>query len=278
MQLNPRYGADPIISLEGSPAAIAEPTVRQRRRLAETLAGLTDDQWAHPSRCEGWSGRDVIVHLDSTNSFWTYSIEAGIRGEPTTLLSTFDPVTSPAAFVDASTGMPTSEVLEGFMASTDALVDLFASLDEAAWAVPAEAPPGHLSVSAVAHHALWDSWVHERDILLPLGIVPAVEVDEVAACLRYVAALAPAIALSGGAVAAGRLAIAASDPDLDLLVEVGDAVRVGSAPGDTEPGLAGDAVDLIESLSLRRPFDEPIRGELAPVYGGLAEAFDAELS
>lgn len=278
MQLNPRYGADPIISLEGSPAAIAEPTVRQRRRLAETLAGLTDDQWAHPSRCEGWSGRDVIVHLDSTNSFWTYSIEAGIRGEPTTLLSTFDPVTSPAAFVDASTGMPTSEVLEGFMASTDALVDLFASLDEAAWAVPAEAPPGHLSVSAVAHHALWDSWVHERDILLPLGIVPAVEVDEVAACLRYVAALAPAIALSGGAVAAGRLAITASDPDLDLLVEVGDAVRVGSAPGDTEPGLAGDAVDLIESLSLRRPFDEPIRGELAPVYGGLAEAFDAELS
>ena len=168
-------------------------------------------------------------------------------------------------------------MLEGFTASTARLVELLDSLDEAAWAVPAEAPPGHLSVSAVAHHALWDSWVHERDILLPLGVVPAVEADEVAACLRYVAALAPAVALNGGAVAAGRLAITASDLDLDLLVEVGDAVRVGPAPGGTEPGLAGDAVDLVESLSLRRPFDQPIRGELAPVYGGLAEAFDAEL-
>jgi len=276
MQLNPRYGADPIISLDGSPAAIAEPAIRQRRRLAEVLASFTDDQWAHPSRCEGWSGRDVIVHLDSTNSFWTYSIEAGIRGEPTTLLSTFDPVRSPAAFVDGSTGMTADAVLEGFTASTATLVELLDSLDDAAWSVPAEAPPGHLSVSAVAHHALWDSWVHERDILLPLGVVPAVEADEVAACLRYVAALAPAVALNGGAVAAGRLAITASDPDLDLLVEVGDAVSVGPAPGGTEPGLAGDAVDLVESLSLRRPFDQPIRGELAPVYGGLAEAFDAE--
>ena len=130
MQLHPRYGADPVISLDGSPAAIAEPAVRQRRRLAETLATFTDDQWAHPSRCEGWSGRDVIVHLDSTNSFWTYSIEAGLRGEPTTLLATFDPVASPAEFVDASTGRSADEVLESFLASAEALIDLLASLDE----------------------------------------------------------------------------------------------------------------------------------------------------
>ena len=122
--------------------------------------------------------------------------------------------------------------------------------------VPAEAPPGHLSVSVVAHHALWDSWVHERDILVPLGVVPAVEADEVAACLRYAAALAPAVALNGGAVAAGRLAITASDPDLDLLVEVGDAVarrpgprwhRARSRRGRRRPGRVPEPAPTVRS-------------------------------
>lgn len=102
MQLNPRYGDDPVITFDGSPAAIAEPTIRQRRRLAAALATLDDEQWAHPSRCDGWSSRDVIVHLDSTNAFWAYSIVAGLRGEPTQLLATFDPVASPAELVDGS--------------------------------------------------------------------------------------------------------------------------------------------------------------------------------
>ena len=50
----------------------------------------------------------------------------------------------------------------------------------------------------VAHHALWDCWVHERDIVLPLGLPTAIEPDEVRACLRYAAALSPAFAISSG--------------------------------------------------------------------------------
>ncbi len=99
MQLTPRYGPDPVITLDVAPAEILQPTVRQRARLAAALGAFSDEQWVHPSRCDGWSSRDLIVHLDSTNRFWSYSIAAGLRGEPTRLLATFDPVASPAELV-----------------------------------------------------------------------------------------------------------------------------------------------------------------------------------
>lgn len=38
-------------------------THAERRALAATLAGLSDDEWARPSLCEGWSVRDVAAHV-----------------------------------------------------------------------------------------------------------------------------------------------------------------------------------------------------------------------
>ena len=35
----------------------------QRRRTADLLAGLSEEQWDHPSLCEGWAVRDVAAHL-----------------------------------------------------------------------------------------------------------------------------------------------------------------------------------------------------------------------
>lgn len=277
MQLTPRYGAQPVITLDGPPAAIAGPLIRQRRRLATALASFTDEQWSHPSRCAGWSNRDVIVHLDSTNTFWSMSIAAGVHGEPTRFLATFDPVASPAQLVAGSGDVSTGEVLARFVASTDALVGLCSSLDHAGWSAAAEAPPGHVSVSAVAHHALWDSWVHERDVLVPLGLAPEPEADEVAACLRYVAALGPALALNRGAAGSGVLAIDATGPDVVVVVDIGDqvVVRAGAAGAPTaELRLAGDAVELLEALSVRRPLTQLIPAESAWMLRGLSDTFD----
>ena len=277
MQLTPRYGAQPVITLDGPPAAIAGPLIRQRRRLATALASFTDEQWSHPSRCAGWSNRDVIVHLDSTNTFWSMSIAAGVHGEPTRFLATFDPVASPAQLVAGSGDVSTGEVLARFVASTDALVGLCSSLDHAGWSAAAEAPPGHVSVSAVAHHALWDSWVHERDVLVPLGLAPEPEADEVAACLRYVAALGPALALKRGAAGSGVLAIDATGPDVVVVVDIGEqvVVRAGAAGAPTvELRLAGDAVELLEALSVRRPLTQLIPADSVWMLRGLSDTFD----
>ena len=276
MQQSPRYGADPVIVLDGSPAAILEPVTRQRRRLAEAVTPFTAEQWARPSRCAGWSNRDVIAHLDTTNGFWVFSITSGLRGEPSQLLLGFDPAATPAQLVAASDGVPTSQVLDQYLASTDTLLDLLASLDDADWSTLAETPAGHLSVSAVAHHALWDSWVHERDILLPLGDTPDEEADEIAASIRYVAALSPALALNSGAAARGAFAIHVTDPDLDVVVDVGDDVLVRSGEAEVELTLTGDAVGLLEALSIRAPLDQAVPPSASWMVSGLAEAFATE--
>ena len=276
MQLTPRYGTDPIITLDGSPVEIVGPAIRQRRRLAAILASFDDEQWAHPSRCDGWSSRDVIVHLDSTNSFWITSIASGLRGEPTQFLATFDPVASPAQLVAGSDDISTNELLDRFVASTESLVGLLVSLDDDDLTALAEAPPGHISVSAVAHHALWDSWIHERDILVPLGIALDVEADEVASCLRWVAALGPALAINRGTADTGTLAIAVTEPDLSIVVEIDNRVVVRAGTAGADLRLTGDAVGLLEALSVRRPLDQPIPAESAWMLRGLTETFDVE--
>ena len=275
MQLTPRYGTDPIITLDGSPSDILAPVVRQRRRLAATLGSFTDDQWAHPSRCEGWSNRDVVVHLDSTNSFWAFSIAAGQRGEPTTFLATFDPVASPAQLVAGSKDLSAHDVLDRIKASTASFVATLESLTETDWLVLAEAPPGHISISALAHHALWDAWVHERDVLLPLGVAPDEEPDEVAAALRYVAALAPALAISRGGTETGTLAVDATAPDVAFVVEVGDHVNVRAGTATADLLLTGGAVELVEALSIRTPIAQQVPANCTWMVSGLAELFDA---
>ncbi len=37
--------------------------VAERRRLADALDPLTDDQWNAPSLCAGWTVRDVVAHV-----------------------------------------------------------------------------------------------------------------------------------------------------------------------------------------------------------------------
>jgi uncharacterized protein (TIGR03083 family) len=274
MQLVPRYGTDPVLVLDDDPSAIAAPAIRQRRRLADTLASFTDEQWAHPSRCELWSVRDVIVHLESTNTFWTFSISAGMSGKPTQFLATFDPAASPAQLVAAAGDISNAEVLDRFAASTNALADLWASMDASQWTTLAEAPPGHISASAVTHHALWDSWVHERDVLLPLGLDSELHDDEVTSCLRYAAGLGPALARCRGDAHTGVFTLAATDPDLSIMVDVGDTVAVRSGRADADLHLAGNAVDLLESLSVRRPLSQTIPPTSAWMLTGLSDTFD----
>jgi uncharacterized protein (TIGR03083 family) len=277
MQLKPRYGTDPVITLDGSASDVLMPAVRQRRRLAATLASFDEAQWSHQSRCDGWSTRDVIVHLHSTNTFWAFAIGTGLRGEPTQFLATFDPVASPAQLVNASPLVSTSDVLAEFTASTEALATLLESLDSKGWTALAEAPPGHISVSAVAHHALWDSWVHERDILIPLGSAPTVEADEVEACLRYVAALGPAFAINNGQRRIGVLAVDVADPDVCFTVRVGERADVhAGVEAGADLTLTGDAVELLEALSVRAPLRQRIPNNSSWLLAGLLEIFESD--
>lgn len=277
MLLTPLYDKPSFLRLElplGDPAV---PLLRQRRRLESLLGGLDDQQWAAASRCEGWSVQDVIAHLVSTNQFWAFSIGAALRGEPTRFLTTFDPVASPAELVEAARSQASAKVLDLFVETNDELGDAIAGLDDDGWSTLGEAPPGHVPLRAVALHALWDSWIHERDIVVPLGLIPVEEPDEIAACLSYGAALSPAFSMAGGSTRQGAIAVDATNPVAHFVVEVGESVvvRAGDPPTDALR-LTGPAVELLEALSHRAPLPCPVADDHRWLLSGLEKVFDRE--
>jgi len=277
MLLSPRYEGPPILSIEGAPEDQLAPVVRQRRRLEAMLTDLGDRDWSAESRCDAWTVQDVVAHLVGVNDFWRASVRAGVAGTPTRVLAAFDPATTPSLMVAPMRELTPGEVLDQFVVSNGAFLEAVGELDDRGWAMLAESPAGHVPIRLVAQHALWDCWIHERDIALPLGLHPPVEPDEVGSCLRYAAALSPAFAISIGATFAEVFAVEANDPELSFVLDVGAsvAVRDGRAPGDV-PCLRGDAVELVEALSIRAPLPASAPSEWLRLLGGLEAVFDVE--
>ena len=275
MEVSPRYDGPPVLALDVTIGDVSVPLLRQRRRLGDFLATLDADQWATPSRCEGWSVQDVIAHLVGTNQYWGVSIHGGLKGEPTRYLAGFDPVATPAQMVDGLRALSPADVLEQYCASVEQLAGVVGDLDDAQWEMVAEAPPGHIAIRAVALHALWDAWTHERDVCLPLGTTPPVEPDEVADCLYYCAAIGPTLAATQGSTRAGALAVAATDPNVSFVVHAGSTVRVTDGPAPHgAAAIEGDSVTLVEGLTFRVPFEHGLDGEHVWLLGGLDQAFD----
>lgn len=276
MKLAPRYEGATILTIAGSPDDQLAPFTRQRRRLLALLATLTDEQWQTDSRCDGWTVRDVVAHLVGVDGFWHASIKAGLSGTPTRWLPGFDPAATPPTMVDQMSDLAPSDVLAQFVAVTEPLLATVADLDDEQWCMPAEAPPGHVPIRLLVQHALWDCWIHERDVLIPLGITPTIEADEVRSCLQYAAAISPALGIGLGHASSSTLSIDATDPAVSFVLRVDGSVSVSDGPIGDHPCLRGDAVSLVEGLSLRAPMPATTSAEWRAMLGGLAAAFNAD--
>jgi uncharacterized protein (TIGR03083 family) len=278
MLVSPRYEAPPIISIAGAPADQLVPLVRQRKRFEEMLVSLDTDDWASESRCAGWTVQDVTAHLVGVNSFWLGSIQAGLDGSPTRLLAGFDPATTPASMVAQMRNLSHDGLLDRFVTSNEGLLKVVSALDDLGWTAHAESPAGHVPIRLVAHHALWDCWIHERDIALPLRLTPPTEADEVRSCLRYVSAFSAALAISSGSRTANLLAVEAHSPTSSFVLEPGRSAAVrDEVPFSGTPCLRGDSVALLEALSIRAPFPESTPTEWLPLRSCLATVFTSDL-
>ncbi len=173
-------------------------------------------------------------------------------------------------------GWVVRDVVDQFVATNEALLGAVAELDDAGWSVASESPAGHVPIRLLAQHALWDCWVHERDIAIPLDIEAAFEPDEVKSCLQFAAAVSPVLGLGLGHSSVGAFGVKATNPDVQFVVDVGASVAVrDQAPASSVPCLHGDAVALIEALSLRAPLPPSTPIEWTQLLDGLATAFDA---
>jgi uncharacterized protein (TIGR03083 family) len=263
------------LRIETSLGDVAVPLVRQRARLTNLLETLDKEQWASPTRCDGWNVQDVVAHLAGANDFWAISVTSALSGTRTQFLAEFDPVATPAQMVDAVRSRTISETLDRFRASNEALANAVTDLDENSWSTLAEAPPGHISVRALALHAMWDAWIHERDIALPLGLDTAIEPDEIAGSLQYATAIGPALLAGTGSNRVALLGVEATNPDVAFVVEIGTSVVVRDGSGrPTSAVLSGDAVELLEGVSYRVPLPRAFPDSDRWMMAGLAAAFD----
>jgi uncharacterized protein (TIGR03083 family) len=276
VKISPRYDANPIVVLDGDPSAVGAPMLRQRRRFVSTLSSLPAAAWSAPSRCAEWTVQDVVAHLVVVDQFWSMSIASGRGGSPTRVLDGFDPKNGPAAMVAAGRGTAPADTLAAFVDASSAFCASVEALDDTGWLAIAESPAGHVTISALAYHALWDAWVHERDVMLPLGMTPEEEPDEIIASLRYAAALSPGFALQTDPARTGALGIVTTDPNARISVVVDGNVRV--TDGDAPSGaltIEGDAVEILEALSVRAPLRPPVPAEHAWLVAELSTVFEA---
>ena len=216
------------MSFDGAADDQYEPVVRQRRRLERLLAGLTDADWETESRCAGWSVQDVVAHLVGVNAFWHASVVAGLAGAlPTRVLVGFDPAATPPLLIASMSELTPAAVLRQFVASNDALLGVLADVDAAQWSTLAETPAGHVPMRLLAEHALWDGWIARARHRA------AARYDAGGRTRRGVVVFALRGCGESGVREFSRAVrrrepsrVAASDPDVAFVVDLGEIVRV----------------------------------------------------
>jgi uncharacterized protein (TIGR03083 family) len=139
--------------------------VEQRQRFVAVLEGFGPDDWAAPTRCADWSAQDVVRHLCDANT-----IVAGHVDRSIDVAGGFDPRTTPREWLRASDGEAPAETLARFAATTEEAVACAQSRLAGNRRFDVPLPYGPMDWTVLALHGFWDSWLHERDVLLARGV------------------------------------------------------------------------------------------------------------
>jgi uncharacterized protein (TIGR03083 family) len=164
---------------------------RQRQRFVAVLRGFGPDDWAAPTRCTDWSAHDVIRHLCDNN------MRAAAIGPDDRMLDItagYDPRITPREWLSASAGESPDATLSRFLATTEQrlALDRARLADDARFDV--RMPYGLMDWTVRVLHGLWDSWLHERDVLLPRGIEHPTDGDATVYATAYGLFTAAAVA------------------------------------------------------------------------------------
>jgi len=249
-------GAGVPLRIDGD---VEEPAVAwgsQRERVRAWLSRLADSDWSGPTRCESWDTTGLVRHLASASQFLGYTLHQAAAGQLTRLLQGMDTRTTVEAAA-SGLGDMTPVAAQETLASTDAAVAAeLAKMRGTDWGAFAEAPPGQLPAHLVVSHFLFDSWVHEYDLMVPRGEHPVVDPLEAEVVARYLVGLA-VVATSSDT----PLDLQLTHPDLRIgiaIVEGTVEVTSGQAPKGASV-LEGRVQDVVDRTSGRRA--GPVRGD-----------------
>ena len=146
----------------------------QQAELAALVAPLDETGWERPSRCEGWTVADVVLHLAQTNEMAIASAAGTFAATLETLAGGLDGSRSVGSvedgaglLVDQDRGAPPGEVRQRWQASVDGLDAALRACDphdRVTWVA------GELSARTLATTRLSESWIHTGDVAFGLGV------------------------------------------------------------------------------------------------------------
>ncbi len=226
----------------------------QHAELSALLAPLDDAGWERPSRCEGWSVADVVLHLAQTDEMAIASANGRFGESVERLAGGLGPASDvddgAALAVASQRGQPGSMVRQRWQAGADELRRALRASDphrRVEWVA------GEISVRTLATTRLAETWIHTGDVADGLGVV-----TEPADRLRHVARLAwrtlPYAFARAGRELSGPVAFELRGPS-------GDSWDF-APEGEPVTTIRGDALELCLVAARRvEPGDTGLRGE-----------------
>lgn len=151
---------------------VVEALVAQQEELRALVAGRDDEALRRPTRCEGWSAADVLLHLAQTNGAAVASVAGrledfrlgGVGGEGA---ADVDELADLAVAAEREAA-PTA-IRDRWWVSAAAQADAFRGCDPSArvrWV------SGELAARSLASTRLSETWIHTVDVASAFGVVP----------------------------------------------------------------------------------------------------------
>jgi uncharacterized protein (TIGR03083 family) len=195
----------------------------QRRRFAAVLQEFGPGDWAAPTRCPGWSAHQVVRHLCDGNAI---GAAAGPDDRTLDLTAGFDPRTTPSGWLTASAGEPPEATLSRFVTTTEDLLAVLRTRLAQNRRFDVRLPYGPMDWTVFVLHGFWDSWLHERDVLLPRGTGHPTDSDATAYAAAYGVFIAAAVASTFGDPVRHKLTLGGDGGGIFNLDSRGDAVTL----------------------------------------------------
>jgi uncharacterized protein (TIGR03083 family) len=235
----------------------------QRQRFVTILRGFGLDEWAAPTRCTAWSAQDVIRHL-CDNNLKAAVVEADDRMLDIT--AGYDPRITPREWLTASEGESPDGTFGRFVATTE---ERFAR-DRARLAqglrFDVRMPYGPMDWTVRVLHGFWDSWLHERDVLLARGIEHPADSNATVYAAAYGLFIAATVASVFGAQVQEKLTLGGDGGGVFEL-DSSDGVTLTVTRGTTAGPPAAEVTDALAG-----------RAPVAAVLGDLPADSRAALS
>ena len=178
------------------PQHLLEVFGEQRQRFITVLQGFGPGDWAAPTRCADWSAHDVVRHLCDANAI---GLAADADDGTLDLAAGYDPRITPRGWLTASAGEPPGATLGRLVATSEELLVLARDWLARGRRFDVRLPYGPMDWTVLMLHGFWDSWIHERDILLARGADHSTDGDSTAYAAAYGVFIAAAVASMFGA-------------------------------------------------------------------------------